>query len=341
LRVLLVGAAGWANVGDDLIALSISNWALKGGHQVKVVGGPFPAGELEVLPALSGSWTARMKLVRSIIASDVVLIGGGGLLDDREPEFFRPFARVATVCRIFRRPYAFIGVGVGPVRTSEAGRLYAKACNGAEAVMVRDTASLERLKCVGVVKEIQVVPDPVMWEAPYDAAARPIRDVDLAINLRNWDTRTGDNSSMSTTEIADALRPVLDTLAASGRTIVGFSMSSMRGDDDSEAIRLLLSGGNLQDIPIVTGAQAVAELISRSETVVSMRLHGCLLAARFGARPIGLAYDKKLEQQGGAVGFDAIPLKTETVARQLMECLMSDVKPIVRATETPEFPFRT
>ena len=44
---------------------------------------------------LTGSWRARLAVIRQVLLADEVHIGGGGLLSDRVPDFYRPFYRVA------------------------------------------------------------------------------------------------------------------------------------------------------------------------------------------------------------------------------------------------------
>ena len=84
-RVLIVGAAGWNNAGDDLIALRISDWARRS-RKVRFLGGediPHSSREQVV-----GSTLGRLKAAKEILLANVVIIGGGGLLDDRYPTFF-------------------------------------------------------------------------------------------------------------------------------------------------------------------------------------------------------------------------------------------------------------
>ena len=118
MRILLAGAAGWNNVGDDLIAMAICDWASDERSFITVAGGDFIAGvplNAQATIAMGAAIGSRMKLLFEIWKADVVVVGGGGLLDDRIENFYRPFGRIAQACRLLRTSYAQPGSDREPV----------------------------------------------------------------------------------------------------------------------------------------------------------------------------------------------------------------------------------
>ena len=309
-RVLFVGAAGWSNVGDDLIALRLREWAAAGGASSRLVGGP----DLEAVGpgvVLSGSIRSRAGVIREVAHADWVLIGGGGLLDDRRPHFYRPFTRIAHVACSLQRPYGFIGLGVGPIRSSRTARDYRSALARASFTHVRDDESKKRLVDIGVPESsIEVSGDVVTWKRLDETEDSQDIEFDLSINLRQWEY------SSSPDAVAEIARSIASVVKSHKLRVALFAMSGMRDDDDREALRPLFDCAH-----IIVGperAREVEKIISRSRAVISMRLHGCLLGASMGRPVVGIAYDPKVAQQAARLGFRSLDM-AEASDRTILE----------------------
>lgn len=322
-QILIVGAAGWQNTGDDLLAAELRDYVADNGHRSRLVGGPRVRAidEVDGLE-MGGSIRERFALVRAIARSGGVLIGGGGLLDDRRTLFYRPFTRAAAVARVFRVPYAFVGVGVGPIRSARTARNYRCAVRGARRTLVRDQESAERLIEIGCAAEdIEVVGDPVTWRSRRSSSQRTY---EWAVNLREWEPSSMDEGFMFDAErvtenIARRLAEVVDE----NDRVVLVSMSELKGDDDRVALeRLRLAAGH-PEWPIVSGLDVASRTLEDSRNVLSMRLHGCLVAARAGARVLGLAYEPKVVQQARRVGFVSLSVEDAAKPAPLREAIAS------------------
>lgn len=309
-KVLILGGAGWKNVGDDLIAASLKEWASRDGARVRIAGGPHTHCNAEKSLTLAGNIPSRIRLAWEILRSDYVLIGGGGLLDDRTQHFYRPFTRAAFLCRRVRTPYAFTGIGVGPIQNEESRSQYRAAAEGAHRVYVRDETSRDRLIASGVSRPIEITADPVLW------GAMPLTEsgggYDLAINLRNWHTEENPKvgyDGPTDHEVVTSVAKAVNSHFGPGSKIALVSMSGQRGDDDATILSKLepLLAGQTETFYSCEPAEAKRAL-SASTVVLAMRLHACLLGAQTGSKVVGLAYDPKVAQQGSSVGFDAVPL---------------------------------
>ncbi len=257
-----------------------------------------------------GTIRARIRLIAAIMSADYILIGGGGLLDDRSPSFFRPYARVAQLARVLRKPYSLVAVGVGPIRHATTAQQYRKIADGARAVLVRDSESAERLRECGVTRAVDVVSDPALWRSVQRAGEIP--RFDAAVNLRCWEDREGRITGLFrgglegiVNEVAEALNQVY----SADSSIALVSMSCLDGDDDSVALDLL--DAKLDAITSKfydCSLESVESVVSSSRQVISMRLHLCLIGVASGKPVVGIGYDPKIAQQGGIYGFRVVEL---------------------------------
>lgn len=332
-NILIVGGAGWKNVGDDLIAKALKEWASSASHRVTVAGGPHPLeGDFDAKQVgIGGSLVARIRLGWHIARADYVLIGGGGLLDDRTPYFYRPFTRAATVCQLTRTRYAFAGIGVGPIRSEKSAEAYRLAVQRAETVYVRDRESRERLLATGLNRAPEIVPDPVLWDVNKLAGEPAQPRFDLAVNLRNWrskdENRIGYDGPTNCEIIQTVAEAINNRHGREGRLAL-VSMSGHFGDDDSamlEQLRHKLVSKNVTTY-YDCALSEVQKALQGAATVLAMRLHACLVGFRSGRQVVGLAYDPKVTQQGKSLGFQTVPLDktfTETGQSQVLEAFES------------------
>lgn len=322
MRILIVGAAGWGNVGDDLITLALKKWVEADGAEVLLAGGPHAFNGTRVAIPLLGSTQSKLRLIWVILRAHYVIIGGGGLLDDRVPRFYRPFTRVAWICRLLARKYSFVGIGVGPIRSSDSASSYRRAANGAMHVLVRDDDSRGRLLAAGVRRRIDVVDDPVVWlqdGVPLlgDRAPATPPAYDLCVNLRNWKVFAGDEfTTLGTHEILRVVAEAINESYAPEQKVALLSFSSLMGDDDSKVLEMLrpLLRSRVETF-YATSTDEVTNVIRLSKRMLSMRLHGCLIAASENVPVVGLAYDPKLAQQGARIGFASLRLTSDLTAQ--------------------------
>lgn len=339
--VLIIGGAGWRNVGDDLIASALRDWVASPGVSVKVAGGPHPHTLFEGGLGLAGTVKSRLRLAWEIFRADYVLIGGGGLLDDRSPYFYRPFTRAAYMCRLAGTRYAFAGIGVGPIQNDESRVAYRTAAQGADRVLVRDHASRDRLAACDVKRHIDITPDPVLWGAAEAATVQ--NEFDLAINLRNWHSDNDPKIGYQGPTDSAVLHSVAEAVNAEygpDSKVALVSMSAQLGDSDSTMLRALQPMLQAKTETCFDGApDEVTRVIGSSKSVLSMRLHACLLGAKLGTRVIGLAYDPKVLQQARAVGFAAIPLDVAFSSDKILTELRAPRKGPASQFPAPELPW--
>ena len=85
-QVLICGAAGFTNLGDDCILWGILSQLREAasGPTARVAGGPALAPLVEPFGAAAIPYEDRFELARAIEEADLVVLGGGGLMYDIE-----------------------------------------------------------------------------------------------------------------------------------------------------------------------------------------------------------------------------------------------------------------
>lgn len=152
MNILLVGAAGF-NLGDDAIAATLATYLADriGGAQITAT--TLNAGRLARLGVKEvavnrNSIRGWLRLARSIRHSDLVLLGGGTLIQDALGcgivRGMIPYIwQVSLLAKIHRRPVATVPIGIDNLKGRRAIRLARGILRRADLVLLRDQRSLD------------------------------------------------------------------------------------------------------------------------------------------------------------------------------------------------------
>jgi polysaccharide pyruvyl transferase CsaB len=291
-RVLISGYYGFGNLGDEALLDVI----------VTQLRSTYPAGSIDVLSAdpagtaarLNVDATPRMDLGavrRAIDRADVVLSGGGGLLQNvtslRSLLYYAGIVRTATRAN---KPTMIFAQSIGPLDVF--GRAVVRACcGGVTAATVRDERSRRLL--TGLLPKVRVerTADPVfLFEpggVPLDLAAEGLGGPGplVIVSARRW------QHNEATTSL---LAAAVDRLANEHGAQVAFLPLGGAPDADvsTNVIRRAKSAPLL--LPEMSLGQA-AQVIGRASLVIGMRLHALIIAARLGVPFCAVPYDPKVD----------------------------------------------
>jgi polysaccharide pyruvyl transferase CsaB len=306
VRVLLSGYYGFGNLGDEALLEVI----------VGQMRARFPSVTMDVLSATPDQ-TARaygvdatprwsMRAVReAIVRADVVLSGGGGLLQTatsaRSVVYYAGILREAI--RLRRKAMIF-AQSIGPLDL--LGRIVVRSfCRGTNRATVRDLRSVRLLQSLLPQTPVEQTADPVFL---YDA---PSEEIDLSVEGLGADpyaivsVRKVPNLRDGQHTIARAV----DCLAQTHGVRVAFL--PLGGIDDAEVstaiIRLCKSAPML--LPECSLARAAA-ILRGAQVVIGMRLHALILAARFAVPFLAIPYDPKVAALCDDLGYPLEPLWT-------------------------------
>jgi polysaccharide pyruvyl transferase CsaB len=305
-RFLLSGYYGFGNLGDEALLQVI----------VEQLRARWPACAVDVLsgdPAATAraygvEATPRMDLARvrgAIESADVVLSGGGGLLQNvtslRSLLYYSGVIRSAIRAG---KPTMVFAQSIGPL--DFWGRAMVRNfCKGLRAATVRDERSRALLRSLLPGVPVERTADPVfLFEpagAPLDLAAEGLAGDDaplVVVSVRKW---------QGADATAQALANAVDHLA--GRHGARVAFLPLGGPPDAEvATTIIRRCGSapvlLPDYPLGQAAQ----VIGRASLVIGMRLHALVIAARLGVPFLALPYDPKVTALLEDLRYPAGPL---------------------------------
>lgn len=272
-RIGLAGWYGYRNVGDDLLLRLLAErldpaavFATRAGTWA---GGPVL--DAESLP----EWRERL---------DLLVIGGGGLLNER-------WLRKLPL-EVFGGAYGLLSVGIPHLRWLDD---LEPLLSGARFVTVRDHLALEQLRRAYPGVDAWWLPDPAFM---LPRRSRPRADR-LLLNPR----------SIPRTWLRED-----DPEDAEERVVSGFSELAAATAKGTEVLALGFEASDrplLERLPcehrIVDAVEAV-ELIAGSRALVTSRLHGGVIAATQGTPVVLVDYQDKIRGLARLLGLPAVAL---------------------------------
>lgn len=307
MRFLISGYYGFGNLGDEAL-LSVIVSQLRARH---------PYGEIEVLSAkpeetahelrveATPRWDAK-AIRRAIDRADVVISGGGGLLQNatslRSLVYYAGIIRAAAKAN---RKAMIFAQSVGPL--DFWGRTLVKeCCKGVNAATVRDKRSLQTLApLLAAGTRLEQTADPVfLYEAPeeeIDLTAEgigPDSDPFVVVSVRK---ATGMKDRL------DIVARAVDRLAKQHDARVAFL--PIGGAPDAEVSTLVIR--KCKSAPVLLpecSLERAANIIRRSKAVLGMRLHALILAARYAVPFLAMPYDPKVGALCEDLSYPMAPL---------------------------------
>lgn len=307
-NLLLAGHFGCGNLGDDAILLGF-------------VQGLTPDFELTVMSGAPES-TFRLYNLRSIPRKDftafktelercdaLVFPGGSLFQDATSGRSVGYYAQIAKMAKRAGKKVIFVGQGVGPLKGGCAKSWTAGAFNMADAIVCRDPQSPTLLKSIGVKKPIQVSADCAFL------MPEPKAKDDSAFGVGNMKA------------VGIAPRPFgrpkecLQFFGDLARLMFQNQIVPVLVEMDAQFDGPLIyeigkaNGGKIPDIRKLETPTQMQSRLARLDSIISMRLHGGILAATVGIPPMMLSYDPKVAAFSKMLGFDT-SISTENMNAQ-------------------------
>jgi polysaccharide pyruvyl transferase WcaK-like protein len=312
-RIVIVGAAGFTNLGDDAILavmLAELREAVPGATFI-VAGGP---------DRVSGShgWI-QVRDIRAVDAAvanaDLVIVGGGGFIYDYDAiiapyDFFRgditfmfPYYRAALAARTRDVPVYFYGIGVDSLVTPAGRALTRDVLSRASAITVRDPLSAIELERAGVQAPlVEVTADPAVRVEPATAEwhDRPPGRV-VAFVTRPW-LRWAGTWTPSAAQFYDTyvgwLAAAADHVVHAWDATPVFLPGQRYNDDDLETaasvVGRMAAGERARILSEIVDEEQYRAALGSAAAVVSSRLHPLILAGAAGVPVVGIAITEKI-----------------------------------------------
>ena len=321
-RILIAGYYGFGNCGDEAILGGMLHdlRALEPQAEFVVVTGD-PAATRETHTVEAVAWTDLAGIVAAARRSDLLLLGGGGLFHDHwevrledilAPRFsgLASYVGIPLLARLLDLPCMLYGVGIGPLKTENGTRLTRAAFDLSLQATVRDRASLEALRGIGMAEEmiqerVSLAADPAfsMPAAPAEAARHWLLDQGVGagepvvgVCLRSWDL--GVEQERWVEHAATALDGYLAAQGGGAILLPFQSRPDSRYEDDVAVARSVAArmthAGRCRVIDQPLDPAMAAAVLGECTAVLAMRLHAALFALRAAVPIVAMAYDGKV-----------------------------------------------
>ena len=342
--IFLVGYYGFGNIGDEAILSAIlAEFRARQPDVRFVVASGNPANTTAAHGVEAISWNDMAAIHRAVQASDLVVVGGGGLFHDYwgvDPDTFLTnkhwgvayYAGPALLTTLYRKRLMLYAVGVGPLYSAHGIKLTRMAAETAQAITVRDAGSKTGLEDMGIpAARIRVTADPAFAFQPtlpssLESAVgenfvlrRPV----LAAAPRHWSI--GVHPDFLERELAAAFDLFLEH---SGGTVVLVPFQNLSGEreNDRATATRILDHMRLRERAAITNGPATPDQVygclKDCDIVFGMRLHALIFAATAGVPAVALSYDPKIGEIVRQLGLGQFSLDAKDVTAPELVALL-------------------
>jgi colanic acid/amylovoran biosynthesis protein len=306
---LILIVDGWlANAGDAAINIATSRSLQKAipgarvvfaSHHRSLVGDRYPELELappiDALAGVSWPWTTAEDLAeaevieRLVEEADLVLAAGGGYMLER----YQPAGRIRGYEYLLEKGKRLITYSqtIGRFEDPDLRACLASVLGAAELVLVRDEPSLQTVHEMGVTGDLHLTADEAFLLPVTRRVGRP-HSLLVAASMHPWERGEGEDELRDDSHLAE-IGASLTRLLASGQvrtvtlasTTQGLGGAGQALEDDliaANQLRAAVPAHRRNRIEIREGhltAGEYAELAATHTAVISMRMHGAILAA--------------------------------------------------------------
>jgi polysaccharide pyruvyl transferase CsaB len=246
--------------------------------------------------AIDARTAFRDELIAELGRLDLLLLGGGGILYDRESESYLHVPRIAQAMGV---PTATYAIGVGPLERHVERQAVADVLNGMAAITVRDQGTRRLLEQIGVTNDIAVTADPALLLTP---AAAPPPEIDwhelgrerhlVGMSVREPGGRThGLEEGVYHRLLANAADFVAERFDAN------LVFVPMERQDIGHAHRVIAEMGSPDRAWVMKGTYGPREVLAMMgalDLAIGMRLHFVIFAALSGVPVLALPYAAKV-----------------------------------------------
>jgi len=327
MRILLSGYYGFGNAGDEAV-LAGTLTALR--RRLPSVEVTVLSARPEATAAEYGVRTAQRwhwpTIWRELGRSDLVLQGGGGLVQDSSSRLSPLYyLGILLAARLRRKPFAVYAQGIGPLSGGPVRWLTGRLLQGAAAIAVRDEASAALLAQIGVPRGVEVTADAAALLDPAPAG-----------QVAPWlpRPRTGPLIGLALREAPGCERLVEGAIAAGRRLreLTGgqcLAMAFHARDDGPLARRAAEEAGGTVVGGSENGTDTFSDVgkcvcpifrptpgewlgvVASLDFLVAMRLHAAIFAAATGVPFVALSYDPKVAAFAHRLGAPCVEIDAD------------------------------
>lgn len=266
------------------------------------------------------SWLGLPAIVRELRQADVLLSGGGSLLQNvtsRRSLYY--YMAIILLARLLGTKVMLYAQGIGPILGRVAEYAMRWLGNRVDLITVRDQGSLAELARLGIRRPpIYCTADPVLAIHPVDRApgraifkayhadgARPV----VGISVREW---------QGWTHYKEVLAEVSDRVVRELGARVVFL--PMQFPDDVRAAQAI-AARMTESCTVLKDEYTTSEflsLVGNMDLMLGIRLHALIFAGVMGVPMLGISYDPKIDRFLQSIGEQPVGNLRDVTAEELM-----------------------
>ncbi len=317
-RIAVSGYYGFENFGDEAILSVLTNELKQQGFHVTV---------FSKNPQITGFklgvntvYTFDIKkILHTLKNSDVLISGGGSLLQDATSlKSLLYYLFIILSAEFFKKDVIIFAQGIGPIKNPLGRFLTKTALKKCKYITVRDEKSLFLLR--GWKLNPELVSDPV-WNVKTDEYNPGGK---IGIQLRSW-------KGLSQKYLFNLAGEINKHFSTKEICIYSFQDAlDLSLCKHFEAHLKLLNPNIKTTLFEAMSTEATIKSFSSLDYLIGMRYHACLLALKYGIPTLALSYDEKVEKLAKRFSLPCSHLKENEDFNALFEKLKalqsSDIK---------------
>lgn len=308
-KYLISGYIGFDNFGDEAIASVLTNHLKDLGAEKITILSSNPEKTSKIHNVFSEHY---LNFLKPILKTDVLISGGGSLLQDvTSLKSLIYYLAVIVVAIVFNKKVIIFAQGFTPFKTIVGKYLTKFILQHCHKITVRDKKSQKILKKLNLDSEL--IADPVFGIKIKEN----LEHKGIGVQLRSF--KTLDDFFLN--RLADTI-----ALNFTQETIKLFSLQDSLDLAIIEKFALMLESRNLKTtIYKNLSINEAIEEISKLEYLIGMRFHSALVGAKAGVKVLGINYDIKVLSLANSIGFPVIGLKQNNFDKDFEKLINLDV----------------
>lgn len=316
-KLLIAGYFGCGNLGDDAILLGFLKGIEGLRYDVTVLSG-YPEETYRLYGTRSVPRRDNAAVSAAIQECDALVFAGGSIFQDvSSVASVNYYAGLVSKAKKAGKKVAMLGQGVGPLNNFLGKRMAAGAFNQADLIVVRDQASSQTLRSLGVKITPRIagdlaylLPKPTLAEDAMSFQVGNMKSIGIAPRPFGKNKETiqlfGDLCKLV---FQANLMPVLVEMdrELDGPMIVEIEKTQ---------------GGKVPSIRKAQTPMQLQQRIMRMDALIAMRLHAGILAATVDVPPYMLAYDPKVTAFAASANLPSPPGMQGMTAQRIMDGFM-------------------
>ena len=311
-KIVISGYYGFNNAGDEalLTAILASLRASDPKADITVISGN-PGNTIAKHQVKSLYRFAAVRLLRAIGEADLVISGGGSLLQDvTSKRSLAYYLSIIAAAKWKGRKVMLFAQGIGPIRSRFMRMLTRLVVNKADVITVRDEDSAEELARMGVsAAKVEVTADPVLMLNPEskiagkailaEAGLDPYKPI-IGVSVREWP-----DNQRCLKQLAAALEELSEKFNAQ---IAILPLQVSKDLKDSQLLQSYLPK-NRNKVVLLQGDYSTEDFLSiigSFRLLIGMRLHALIFAAVMKVPLMAISYDPKVDSFLKAIGARAV-----------------------------------